>query len=230
MRAIYILLIFISGVATAQSNMAYFTVWKPMPGEESNFEAGYKKHLQWHKDNGDKWSWYGWYVILGPRVGWFIDATFNHTWADFDKPVKPVEDRQDSHLHVSPFGDNQYNYKLAFLPALSISDTGSLKSKYLRMITLQVTSMDTSKRVIDKLKEAYRLKGSTCFLTYKMADGGPLNQWQLFIGFSSYEEYGKSESILEEISQAENSLKVKTVSSVVSETLIYLPDMSRFPD
>jgi hypothetical protein len=230
MRAIYILLLFVSGVATAQNNMAHFTIWKPIPGKESNFETGYKKHLQWHKENGDKWSWYGWYVILGPRVGWFIDATFNHAWADFDKPVKQVEDRQDSRLHVSPFGDYQGNYKVAFLPALSISDTGSLKSKYLRMLTLQVTSMDTAKRVIDKLKAAYQGKGSNCFLTYKMADGGPLNQFQLFIGFSSYEDYGKSENIIEEINQAESSLKVKTVSSVVSETLMYLPDMSRFPD
>jgi hypothetical protein len=63
-----------------------------------------------------------------------------------------------------------------------------------------------------------------------MADGGPLNQLQLFIGFNSYEDYGKSDNVLEEISQAESSLKVKTVSSVVSETLLYLPAMSRFPD
>jgi hypothetical protein len=230
MKTIYFLLVFISGIASAQKNIAHFTIWKPLPGKESNFEAGYKKHLQWHKDNGDQWSWYGWYVILGPRVGWFIDASFNHSWADFDKPVKPVEDKQDSRLHVSPFGDYQYNYKVAFLPALSISDTESLKSKYLRLITLQVANMDTAKRVIDKLKAAYQGKGSKCFLTYKMADGGPLNQFQLFIGFSSYEDYGKSENILEEINQAENSLKVKTVSSVISETLMYLPDMSRLTD
>ena len=230
MKAIYILLFFISGIASAQNNIAHFTIWKPTPGKESNFEAGYKKHLQWHTDNGDKWNWLGWYVILGPRVGWFIDASFNHTWADFDKPVKPAEDRHDSRLHVSPFGDYQYNYKVAFLPALSISDTGSLKSKYLRMLTLQVTSMDTAIKVIDKLRAVYQGKGSKCFLTYKMADGGQLNQFHLFIGFNSYEDYGKSENILEEISQAESSLKVKTVSSVVSETWMYLPAMSWFPD
>jgi len=230
MKAIHVLLIFISGIASAQSNIAHFSIWKPAPEQGSNFETGYKKHLQWHKDNGDRWNWYGWYVMSGPRVGWFIDATFNHTWADFDKPVKPVEDGLDARLHVSPFGDFQYNYKVAFHPGLSISDTGSLKLKYLRMITLQVASIDTAKRVIDKLRSVYQLKGSKCFLTYKMADGGNLNQFQLLIGFSSYEDYGKSENLLEEISQAESSLKVKTISSVVSETLLYLPAMSLFPD
>jgi hypothetical protein len=230
MKSILILLTFISGIATAQNNIAQFSIWKLTPGKEAYFETGYKKHLQWHKDNSDKWSWQSWYIIVGPRVGFFMDATFNHTWADFDKPVKPIEDGQDARLHISPFGDYQYSYKVAFQPGLSISDTGSLKSKYLRMLTLQVTNMDTAKRVIDKLKGVYQLKGSTCFLTYKMADGGPLNQFQVFIGFSSYEDYGKSENITEEISQAENSLKVKTVSSVVSETLMYLPAMSWSPN
>lgn len=46
-------LLFVSKFASSQSNLAQFAVWKPKPGLEANFEAGYKKHLEWHKKAGD---------------------------------------------------------------------------------------------------------------------------------------------------------------------------------
>lgn len=59
-------------------NIGQFAIWKARDGMLQNFETGYKQHLNWHKTNGDKWNWYGWYIISGDRYGQFVDATFDH--------------------------------------------------------------------------------------------------------------------------------------------------------
>jgi hypothetical protein len=121
MKTIAIMLLFASGKLMAQNNVAHFSFWKPKPGQANNFENGYKQHLKWHRENGDKWSWYGWYVISGTRDEQFVDATFNHTWSDFDNSVKPSEDGADNNLHTYPFGDVEIGYKMINLTSLSIS-------------------------------------------------------------------------------------------------------------
>lgn len=108
MKAYLIVLLFMCHHVMAQNGpVAHFSFWQPKAGEEKNFENGYKQHLNWHKTNGDKWAWYGWYIISGPRSGQFVDATFNHAWGDFDKPVKPAEDGADNQLHYWALHDLQ---------------------------------------------------------------------------------------------------------------------------
>lgn len=101
-------LIFIAGFTYGQeSNIGEFAIWKPKEGHLQNFENGYKQHLKWHKANGDKWGWYGWFIVSGSRYGQFVDETFGRTCADFDKAIKPAEDIADNRIHVFPFGDVQ---------------------------------------------------------------------------------------------------------------------------
>lgn len=85
----------------AQSEkIAQFAVWEPKPGQRTEFTAGYQRHLVWHKTNDDKWGWYGWFIASGPRSGQFVDATLDHTWADFDTPVDPAGNRADNARNV----------------------------------------------------------------------------------------------------------------------------------
>ncbi|WP_394828783.1 hypothetical protein [Pendulispora albinea] len=220
----------------ARSTVAQVAVWRPKSGQEQHFENGYKQHLQWHKTNGDTWSWYGWYVVSGPRYGQFIDATFDHAWSDFDKAVNPAEDRADNGLHTVPFGDVQTIYKIALVPELSIGQTGGLTSKLVRLITLSVLDTEGATQVLARLRAQYQNKqdtqdkqGLTSFLVYRLVDGGDANQVQLLLGFGSQEEYGKSESIFRDIRALEHGAKVKAFAGMTSETLVYRADMSLFP-
>lgn len=230
MKAFTLLLLLGSNIALAQNNrLAQFAVWKPKEGQEQQFETGYKQHLNWHRTNGDKWSWYGWFVISGPRDGLFIDATFNHYWSDFDKPVKPAEDGADNRLHTYPFGDFQAAMKVLFLPGLSIPDSNSLKSKFLRLVTLTLSDFANGLKVVEKLKGKYESAGIRSLRAYKIVDGGNPNQLLLLFGFNSFDEYGKTENLQEELSSIETSLKLKTIDAISSETLLFRPDMSYFP-
>ena len=227
MKAFLAAVILLSNTVVAQSNIAQFAVWKPKNGLSKQFEDGYKQHLQWHKTNGDTWNWYGWYIISGPRVGYFIDATFDHSWNDWNTPVNPAGDRADNDLHTVPFGEFQTAYKIAELPELSSADTIGLRSKFLRMISLSVNDMQAALKVVEKLKSNYTVQaGIKNFQAYKIIDGGPINELIILLGFTDYTGYGKSEHLQEDIATIENSLKLKVVTGIVSETLLFQPAMS----
>lgn len=232
MRALIPLFILFSNVVIAQeNNIAHFSIWKLKEGLEQKFETGYKQHLLWHKANGDKWSWYGWYIISGSRAGLFVDATFNHNWSDFNSPVNPSGDGADNQLHTVPFADFQMAFKVAKIKQLSSEDSAVLKSKYLRFVTLSVNDITSALKIIEQLKENYNSKYLfKNFQTYKMIDGGNINQIILLLGFANFTDYGKTDRLAEDISSIENSLKMKVITAINSETLLYKADMSLFAE
>jgi len=222
--------LFASTTYGQESNIGQFAIWKPKEGQLQNFENGYKQHLNWHKTNGDKWGWYGWFVVSGIRYGQFVDATFDHTWADFDKAVKPAEDIADNRLHVFPFGDVQTIFKVSNYTKASTVDTFSLKTKLIKLVTLTVDNMEQSLKLTEKLKDFYVSKQIKTFKTYKVVDGGATNQIILMMGFDNWEEYSMSENLNEKVNELEQLLKVKSVSLTNSETMVYRADMSWFPN
>src|SRR6185312_12801181 len=130
MLRILILFLLISNTAIAQQ-IIQFAFWKPKPGQEKNFETGYRQHLEWHKAAGDTWKWHGWFIISGPGYGLFADATADHSWADFDRSFDYAGDKAHNLTHVEPYGDIQGLQKYVFLPAFSIKADNSLTSKFM---------------------------------------------------------------------------------------------------
>lgn len=211
-------------------NIAQFAIWKPKEGYLQNFENGYKQHLNWHRANGDKWGWYGWFIISGPRYGQFVDATFDHTWADFDNAVKPAEDMADNRIHVFPFADLQTVFKVSYYDKASTNNTNELKNKLIRLITLTTTNTETTLKVIEKLKNIYASRKIKLFKTYKIIDGAATNQILVMMGFDNWVEYAISEDFNEQIYQIEQSCKQNCIQLILSETMSYRPDLSWFPE
>ena len=54
------------------------------PGMTAEYEAGRKKHMAWHKAQGDTWVWNTYDITTGPDTGGYIIVSSNHQWADFD--------------------------------------------------------------------------------------------------------------------------------------------------
>ncbi len=210
-------------------NIGQFAIWKPKDGMLQYFETGYKQHLNWHKINEDKWSWYGWYIISGNRYGQFVDATFDHNWSDFDKAVNPADDMADNRLHVFPFADIQTVFKVAGYAKASTNDTLALKTKFVKLVTLTVNDIDQSLRACELLKDYYTSKQINYFNVYTLIDGGYTNQIFILMGFSDWKDYAISEKLEEKISEIEKNLKIDAIRSVLSETLAYREDLSLFP-
>ena len=98
---------------------ARIAILRPHDGDTVDFEAGYIRHLEWHRQARDTWVWYGWNVTFGERQRWFVYASFGHSAASLDSPVPPAEDERDNILNVTPHAQFVGNALFEYLPALS---------------------------------------------------------------------------------------------------------------
>jgi hypothetical protein len=98
---------------------ARIAVLRPHDGRTIDFEAGYTRHLEYHRQAQDAWTWYGWTVWAGERQRWFVYATFGHSAAGLDRPVPPAEDERDNVANVAPHAEFVGNALYEYLPALS---------------------------------------------------------------------------------------------------------------
>src|SRR5271154_4821366 len=72
---------------TEHGPYARIAMLRPLDGHILEFEAGYARHLDWHRQARHPWVWYGWGVTFGERNRWFVYATFGHTAASLDNSV-----------------------------------------------------------------------------------------------------------------------------------------------
>jgi hypothetical protein len=98
---------------------ARIAILRPHDGDTIDFEAGYIRHLEWHRQARDTWVWYGWTIWAGERQRWFVYATFGHPAGDFDNPVSPAEDERDNVANVTPHAQFVGNALYEYLPGLS---------------------------------------------------------------------------------------------------------------
>jgi hypothetical protein len=105
--------------APADGPYARIAVLRPHDGDTVDFEAGYSRHLEFHRQAKDAWTWYGWTVWAGERQRWFVYATFGHSAASLDRPVSPADDERDNVANVTPHAEFAGNALYEYLPDVS---------------------------------------------------------------------------------------------------------------
>jgi hypothetical protein len=214
--------------AIAQNNIVHFSIWNPKAGQSELFEEGYHHHLQWHTANKDSWSWYGWYFISGPRYGQFVDATFGHSWSDFDHPVNPGGDRTDNALHTAPFADFLRAFKAVRLPFSDLEDSAVLTAKFMRILTIDIIDRAAAIPLIVRLLADYRQKGRLGkSLVYELVDGGESGQIIVLLDAANFEYLGKSAAFAGDLLDIDHGRAGgKSIGAIMAETLRFRPDMS----
>ena len=78
----------------------YFST--PKPGMDQQYEAGRKKHMQFHRDQKDTWTWNTFAIETGDNAGMYVTPTCGHAWKDFDewearmgRPILPMGQESD---------------------------------------------------------------------------------------------------------------------------------------
>jgi len=99
-----------------------------------DLEAGYIRHLEWHRQAKDPFNWYSYSLGASTeRDRWIIYATFGHTAAELSNPVSPAEDWRDAKINLLPHVQFVGNAVYEFLPALSRGNgvpTPTLQAEY----------------------------------------------------------------------------------------------------
>lgn len=102
-----------------EGTFARIAFLRPHDGDTIDFEAGYIRHLEFHRQAKDAWAWYGWVIWAGDRQRWFVYATFGHSAVSLDNPVPPAEDERDNIANVTPHAEFAGNGLYEYLPAAS---------------------------------------------------------------------------------------------------------------
>jgi hypothetical protein len=106
--------------AQAPGPYARIAIMRALDGHSVDWEAGYIRHLEWHRQAKDTFAWYSYSVwASSERQRWIIYATFGHTAAELSNPVSPAEDERDNLINVLPHAQLLGNGVYEFLPALS---------------------------------------------------------------------------------------------------------------
>ena len=85
-----------------------------------DLEAGYVRHLEWHRQVKDPFGWYSYSVSASTeRQRWIIYASFGHTAAELSNPVSPAEDWRDASINLLPHVQFTGSGIYEFLPGLS---------------------------------------------------------------------------------------------------------------
>ena len=159
------------GAQTGKGPYARIAVLRPHDGQTTEFEAGYLRHLEWHRQAGDPWAWYGYTVWAGDRYRWFVYATFGHSAASFDSVVSPAEDERDNLLNVAPHVEWVTNGLYEYLPELS-RGTGEPQAAARLEVTIADLLPGTASSFESALAQAQsRLEDET--LWYRLVGGGP---------------------------------------------------------
>jgi len=155
---------------TADGPYARIAILRPHDGDTVDFEAGYVRHLEWHRQARDSWVWYGWNVTFGERQRWFVYASFGHSAASLDSSVAPAEDERDNILNVTPHAQYLGNALYEYLPGLS-RGTG-VPSPTARLEFMTVDLRPGAEGAFEAALSARQptLQGET--LWYRMAAGG----------------------------------------------------------
>lgn len=113
---------------------ARIAIMHALDGHSVEWEAGYIRHLEWHRQARDPFGWYSYSVwASGERQRWIIYATFGHTALELSNPVSPADDERDNLTNVLPHAQFLGNGVYEFLPALSRGNgvpTPTLRAEY----------------------------------------------------------------------------------------------------
>jgi hypothetical protein len=112
---------------------------QPKAGQEMQWEAAYKEHLQWHIDMNDTWNWTAYQIMSGPDTGKYMIRTGGHEWKDWDaigdKEAKDAANYMENagkhtasysvtfdriHGNLSRFGESPGPYKLVQISNVSV--------------------------------------------------------------------------------------------------------------
>src|ERR1700746_3228476 len=119
---------------TERGSYARIAIMRALHGHSIELEAGYVRHLEWHRQAKDMFGWYSYSVWASTeRQRSIIYATFGHTAAELSNPVSPAEDERDNLINVLPHAQFLGNWIYEFLPPLSRGNgvpTPTLRAEY----------------------------------------------------------------------------------------------------
>lgn len=164
----------VSAAAAAQvapGPYARIAIMRAIDGHGVEWEEGYIRHLEWHRQAKDTFGWYSYSVWASTEhQRWIVYATFGHTGAELSNPVSPAEDERDNLINVLPHAQFLGNWVYEFLPALSHGNGVPTPTARAELTTVEVNLGADKAFEAALAPEQSKLQGET--LWYRLVVGG----------------------------------------------------------
>jgi len=213
-----------------------FTYW-PKEGQERAFFDGYRKHLDWHRENEDPIMWYAWNVVVGPRAGLFIDGAFDIAFEALDQRVKPREDRADFEATSASFAsvNDRVLYRLRAdlstdTPLEDRHPSAMVRAFHYRLAPGHETDFESALR-------GMRDASSTDFTVYEVVAGADHPQFLILEQHATWADLGKDSGGFGYAASGSAGVDKeslvsgfqKSVASIESEVWLYRADLTYMP-
>ena len=163
----------VQGRAPDRGPYARIAIMHAIDGHSAEWEAGYIRHLEWHRQANDTFNWYSYSVwASSERQRWIIYATFGHSAAGLSNPVSPADDERDNLVNVLPHARFVGNWIYEFLPALSRGNADGVPTPFLRAEYTTIELKQGTEKAFEAalMSEQSGLRGET--LWYRRILGG----------------------------------------------------------
>ena len=184
-----------------------------------DLEAGYIRHLEWHRQVKDPFNWYSYSISASTeRQRQIIYSTFGHTAAELSNPVSPVEDWRDANINLLPHIEFKGSAIYEFLPGLSRGNGVPTPSPLAEYTTVELSYGAGADFEAALAGEQSKLHGET--LWYRLIEGGNVPRYVRLRPRASLA------NILDEPADPPLPDKIKgSISKMTVETLNLRPDM-----
>jgi hypothetical protein len=136
-----------------------------------DLEAGYIRHLEWHRQAKDPFGWYSYSISTSTeRQRSIIYATFGHTAAELSNPVSPAEDWRDASITLLPHIQFTSGGIYEFLPGLSRGNAAPTPTPLAEYTTVELNYGAGMAFEAALAGEQSKLQGET--LWYRLVEGG----------------------------------------------------------
>jgi len=211
---------------------------------KTGYEAGRKRHMDWHKKQADTWAWFTWEVETGDRTGAFVTGTFGHQWKDFDDWEAKLGkgDTADGALNLAPFVGSQTNGFYQFLADVSRPTEGSTEPPPMTELIHYQVKIGSAQEFRSAMKKFHEAIGKSTWKVsyewYELVDGGEHPSFTLAFPLKGFADLAPPDppfpAMLEKAMgqyDAQELMKAvdRCTKSVRSEILRYRPDLSYVP-
>ena len=160
-------------------------------GMEKQWEEAFKKHIAFHKAQGDKWTWIAWQAITGPGYGTYGVGTFGHNWEDFDTPsINPEADEADYRASVLQFTESVTPSFWLLLKDVSHPTETEVPMSEVLTFELHYGKVPEFNYLIKKFTDAIvKTQWAVNYEWYALVNGGEMPTYVLVIPHANYASF-----------------------------------------
>ncbi len=227
-------------VAQKSPDLGEVTVWKVKDGAAAAFAEGRKKHMDFHRQQKDTWTWYTWEIVNGDRAGQFITGSFGHYWKDFDgREAFDALDSVDVAKTFGPHATMVTTGTWAMVPEMSRTrpdTTGPPKFSQLTHYQVKLAEVPDFEDAVKEISAALtKIEWPVYSTWYRLVSGGEGPHYVLSTARASWADFAPTEkSLLEGLTEAVGARRATELldtvrgatKSLYTEVMAYRPELS----